>query len=371
MRSPIPLLLSLIGFAACLLASPAMAQLDIPDDDSSAVILAYHNVGEDAWPDNSLRTGQFFAQVQELTDGGYNVMALPDIVKALKAGEKLPRRTIALTFEGAYRSAHANAIPMLLEKNIPFTVFYSSGQADSGDEQHMNWQELHQLASRPNVTLGILPASYTHLSEAPREEILAQINKARVRYREEFSAEPKFFSYPFGEYSLEFKKIVGEQNFDAAFGLQSGSISPDSDFVALPRFTMTEVYGSPDRFRLVANALPLPVTAVEPADPLLESDTPSIGFTVAGTLAPELKNLSCFVSGQAQPALEILGENRVELRLSEPISDDRTRVNCTMPGPATGDSDMPQSWRWFGLLLVNKTAADEPADISPAQDEPQ
>ena len=38
------------------------------------------------------------------------------------------------------------------------------------------------------------------------------------------------FSYPFGEYSLEFKKIIKELGFDYAFGQHSGVIDETKDF---------------------------------------------------------------------------------------------------------------------------------------------
>lgn len=339
------------------------------DDSSSAVILAYHRIGEDAHPDSNLRAGQFFEQVQELTDGSYTILPLPEIIRALKNGESLPPHAVAITFEGAYRSAYVNAIPLLLEKNIPFTVFYAAGHADNKDEQHMNWNELRNLKKNPFVTLGILPASYMHMADASREELLAQINKARLRHRDEFSDEAKIFSYPFGEYSLNFKNIITEQNFDAAFGLHSGSIAASSDFMALPRFTMTEIYGDLERFRLVANALPLLAQDIEPADPLLTTSMPAIGFSVSSALASSLADLSCFISGQTQPGIEILGKTRVELRLVEPLAEERIRVNCTMPDQQqTQDPNEPQSWRWFGMLLINKEVEENP---NPRPDEPQ
>lgn len=335
-------------------STPALAGAAIPEDNASAVILAYHRIDEDAYPDSSLRADQFAEHIQTIIDDGYNIMTLPAIIAALKKGENLPPQTLAITFEGGFRSAYENAVPLLLEKKIPFTVFFASDYADNESDQHIGWDELKSLAGYENVTLGILPAAYMHLSDAPREEILSHLNKARARYREKLGGEPQFFSYPFGEISLAFKNIVKEQGFTAAFGQHAGTASIGSDLMALPRFTMTEIYGDLERFQLVATALPLPAQDVEPADPLLDNENPVIGFSLPSSLAPEASALSCFVSGQAQPKVEILGENRVELRLAEPLSEERTRVNCTVPGPQS-NAETQTGWRWFGMMLVAKT----------------
>jgi peptidoglycan/xylan/chitin deacetylase (PgdA/CDA1 family) len=349
--------LFLAAFALCFCPRTVVAGTTIAEDRSSAVILAYHRIGEDAWPDTSLRTDQFVAHIEELTGGGYNVMALPAILTALENDEKLPPNTIAITFEGAYQSAYENGMTMLLQKNIPFTVFFAADNADNGAGQYMGWAALRSLNRSELVSLGILPASYTRLAAAPRADILTQVNKAKIRFREEFGQEAALFSYPFGEYSLAYKKIISELGFDAAFGLQSGVAAPFSDFMALPRFTMTEIYGDLERFRMVTNALPLPAADIEPQNPFLNTNTPSIGFSLAAGLVPEKRALSCHVSGQdVQPDLEFLGESRVELRLAQPVTEERTRVNCTMPGPLLRGE--PQGWRWLGMLLVHENPVD-------------
>ncbi|HEX2752263.1 MAG TPA: hypothetical protein VHP34_03990, partial [Alphaproteobacteria bacterium] len=141
----------------------------------------------------------------------------------------------------------------------------------------------------------------------------------------------------------------------------SGVMHAESDFMALPRFIMTDIYGDIDRFRLTANALPLPVADVMPDDMVMADNPPMIGFTVS----PEIKDLdrlSCFISGLGKAALVKPGGNRVEIRLDEPLVDRRTRVNCTIPDD-TIIPGQPQSWRWFGMQLVNKDFMEEPGEI--------
>ena len=107
---------------------------------------------------------------------------------------------------------------------------------------------------------------------------------------------------------------------------------------------MSEAYGSLDRFRLAANALPLRVRDITPEDPVLKRNPPALGFTVLDSQAG-LDRLACFASNLSAPAqLERLGEGRIEIRLANPFPPGRSRVNCTIPGP--GDR-----WRWFGLQL--------------------
>lgn len=333
------------------------AATPLAEDDHSAVILAYHHIGEDAYPESSLRTEQFQEHIKEIENGNYNVIALPALINALKTGEDLPPKTIAITFEGGFRSAYDNAMPLLLERDIPFTVFFASGMTDR--QTYIDWNIIKRLSKNKNVTFGILPHDYSHIAYEPPAEQRRQINKARKDFRDNLGYEASYFSYPYGEISNTLRTIVEEQSFAAAFGLQSGTAYKDQDFLSLARFTLTEPYGSLERFRLVSNAAPLPAYDIEPEDQILDNtNTPAIGFTLPQNLHHELTSLSCFISGQAEkPKLEILG-NRVELRPADPISADRIRINCTLPAPMSKD-ETPR-WRWLGMLLHRQEATLQP-----------
>ncbi len=366
--------------AALLLSLPvthgAEGAVPLPEDKYSAVILTYHRVGEEAWPDTNLRTDQFAEHIREITNGDYTLLPLDVIIEAVKNHRELPPRALAITFEGGYKSALRNAMPLLIEKKMPFTIFYSSGQLDAKNEQFMSWEELKSVARGPGVEVGVLPASYARLSEQSESEIRRQVNKAVMRHREVFGNPPDWFSYPFGDYSLAYKSIIQNTGFRAAFGLQSGTVFGSSDFYALPRFAMTERYGSLERFRLVVNALPLPAIDLEPQDPYLTGEKPSIGFSLPPALEKEAGDLSCFISGQPQPEMEVIGR-RVEIRPKQVRDrvpgDERLRLNCTMPGPVDTETDMEQ-WRWIGMMLTAKNIPVVPAgndEPSPPPDGPQ
>src|SRR6185436_8231328 len=130
------------------------------------------------------------------------------------------------------------------------------------------------------VTIGLHPSSYGLLDGAAPDEMKRQINNARTQLREKLGIEAKLFAYPSGQISSAYRDVVAAAGFDAACGQQSGVAYAGSDLYTLPRFVMTESYGDLDRFRMTVNALPLPVTDVEPKDPHLATLKPVIGFTL-------------------------------------------------------------------------------------------
>lgn len=355
MRFAVLLILSI----ACLKAHPANAAVTLPQDTTSAVILAYQNIGQDNAPENNLRIEQFNDHLEEIKRADYNVISMPELIAALKAQTPLPEKTIVITFEGALRSAYENGMKPLLANNIPFTVFFSGSQ--TAYENHLDWKELRALSKNKHVTLGILPANYNHITQLPPAEQKRQINKARADFAQNIGIETAYFSYPFGEVSNALKDIVKTQNFEAAFGLQSGPAFTGSDLRMLPRFSMTESYGDLERFRMITKALPLPVKGVKPSDPYLTTKPPAIGFTLPEALQPDIANISCFISNQEKPQIETIGP-RVEIRALMPLDTERTRINCTLPAPKDAD-DNPR-WRWFGMLL-DQAGSEEKQTILP------
>lgn len=336
----------------------AAAQDALPQDRSAAVIFAYYRVGEDQFPGSNIRLEQFQSHIRELKDGGYNVLALPDIVAALQSGASLPDRTVALTFDGGYSSILQNAVPVLLENNLPFTLFVATDYLDRDSNEYIGWKDLKKLAKNRLVTIGLHPAAYTHMAGAADEDVRRQINNARTRVREVLGMEPALFAYPFGEYSSTYHNIVASSGFTAAFGQQSGVAYMGEDIFSLPRFPMTESFGDMERFQMTATALPLPVSDEQPKDPRLDTLNPVIGFTVDQTLKGKLKNISCFASGQEQkPRMEFVGGGRVELRFAEAFGEDKARINCTLPGPQSDVGDPPR-WRWYGMLVTLPSEMD-------------
>jgi peptidoglycan/xylan/chitin deacetylase (PgdA/CDA1 family) len=328
----------------------AFAQSTTPHDQFSGVILSYQRIGEDAFPSTSIRKEQFANHVKELAEGQYNVISLGNLIDSIKEHRPLPPNTIVITFDGGYQSAFDHAIPLLLDNKLPFTIFIATDLTDSKASKYIDWSLLKKLMKSPLVEIGLHPSSYSHPDLNDRQTLLRTVNKAKARFREETGETPEFFAYSFGEYSKEYKEIIKESGFKAAFGQHSGVVYSQHDLFDLPRFPMTDGYGDIQRFRLVARALPLPVTNIEPSDPKVDVTAPVIGFNIDPALSQEHELISCFISGQPRPKMNILSKTRIELRPQGSFEDDRVRVNCTMPAPGEDSTD-EKRWRWFGMLL--------------------
>lgn len=310
--------------------------------ESSAVILMYHRFGESEHPSTNIKVEQFEAHIEELRKQRYTVLPVSEIVDKVARGETLPDRTVGITIDDAYASVYQRAWPKLRAANFPFTLFVATDPVDRAAPGYMTWDQIREL-SKAGVTMGSQTKSHPHLPTISLEEVKRELDGSNARFVAELGDRPALFAYPFGEFDLNIRDLVIDRGFKAAFGQNSGVMHTLLDSFALPRFALNERFGGIDRFRLIANALPLPVTDILPTNPLLGDNPPAFGFTVSPEIS-NLNGLACFASSEGEVRLERL-ERRVEVRFQEPFPPGRSRVNCTMPGPEN-------RWRWFGMQFV-------------------
>lgn len=354
--------LQLFLFSALLAVPVFTATQAFASNTPSAVVFVYHRIGQDDFSNSNLTVDTFSQHIRLLKEEKFHVLPLDDILTALDNGTHLPDNTIALTFEGAFASTRDHAIPLLLENEIPFTIFFSSSRVDRDAQNYMSWEDLRTLKSSHLVDFGLLPASYTHLVNENDEDIRASINQGLSRMQEELNIRPKVFAYPYGEYSKALENIVDKYDFLGAFGQHSGSLHAKSDRLRLPRFSMTEHYGGLDRFKMTARSKPMVITDLMPEDHFIsdndQDDNIRLGFSVKDAADQSIDQLSCFASEIGKLDLTRIADNHFEADISDIIHDGRTRINCTMPSinPVPGED---RRWHWFGMMLTKGIATEE------------
>ncbi|MDG2034004.1 MAG: polysaccharide deacetylase family protein [Rhodospirillales bacterium] len=310
----------------------------------SAVILMYHRFGESQFPSTNIRLEQLDAHIQELKSGPYTVLPVVEIVSKIKSGTPLPDRTVGITVDDGFKSIYQEAWPRFKRANLPFTVFVSTDPFDENRASHLTWDEVREMKAA-GVDFGAHTASHLHMTAAAPAKNEAEIKKSNTRLANELGRTPTLFAYPFGEAGTEVIKTARIGGYAFSFGQHSGVIHPKSDFNYLPRFAMNEKFGSPNRFKLVINTLPFPVTDFVPKDTKIGPvNPPNVGFTAAPGLI-NLSSLTCYVSGEGRVPVTLLGTNRIEIRARKPFSKGRTRLNCTLLGA-------PDRWHWLGTLFV-------------------
>jgi peptidoglycan/xylan/chitin deacetylase (PgdA/CDA1 family) len=313
----------------------------------SAVILMYHRFGESGHAQTNTTIEQFEWHLTELKNSKYTVLPIPEILRKLKAGTSLPERTIGISIDDAFLSVFTEAFPRLKQHGLPFTLFIATQPVDRKLRDYMNWDQVRELRDA-GVTIGSQTHTHLHMARRGPTDSRKDVEAANERFVEELGQAPKLMAYPYGEAGLASMTVVRDLGFEFAFGQHSGVLHKNSPPYFLPRFAFNEIYGSEARFRLVSNALPLPVHEVAPRDPIVAENPPAFGFTIDSSIT-ELSQLNCYHSQQGKVVLERLGSHRIEVRFPRAFDTGRSRLNCTLPGPEN-------RWRWYGRQFYTQTS---------------
>lgn len=340
-------------FMSLYAAVSAQAQEAAPDNskEDGASILMYHRFGENDVPSTNVTLAQIDAHIAELKSGGYTLLGLPEMVRRLKSNNDFPQKSVGVSIDDAYLSVYTEAWPRFKEAGIPFTLFVATDSVDQGLSRYMSWEQLREMAKDPLVTIGSQTASHLHMIDTDGATNAADIEKSNQRFRQEMGFVPNLMAYPYGEFDDAVVAATRNGGFIAGFGQHSGAVGATDDIYRLARFAMNETYGDLARLRTSAGALPLPVSDFTPADTVVTAaaNPPAIGFTLPDDLA-QGDRIACYSNHEGNLKVERLGP-RIEVRMTTPLPQGRTRLNCTVP---MTDANGEVRWRWMGRLLYVK-----------------
>ena len=92
-----------------------------------ATILMYHRVNSnrDNWSIDTTDTKLFEKEMKYLKRT-YNFLSLEDLADKIKKKERLPKRSVVITFDDGYKDNYKEAYPILKKYKIPATIFLTS-----------------------------------------------------------------------------------------------------------------------------------------------------------------------------------------------------------------------------------------------------
>ena len=194
-------------------------------------VLTYHTVGGQAYEDalnlNSISV-ELFRKHADLIQT-YNVVPLTPLNCSSDSLK------IAVTFDDGYRDNLTIAAPLLVERNIPFTLFATSAFIEKKDALFLNASELRELSTYPGVTIGSHGFSHIDLTQCSNTELRNELTGSKRHLEDIIGIEVTTLSYPFG--------LVNQRVRDAALdaGYQVGGAGyfninqPDRDPLLINR----------------------------------------------------------------------------------------------------------------------------------------
>ncbi len=305
----------------------------------------YHRFEENKYPSTNIRMNDFLQHLKIIENNDMSFVNPKNFEHELKNSKN--KRKILLTIDDGFSSFYENAWPILKQKKIPFILFVSTREV--GAFNYMSWDQIREIEKEDFVEIGNHSHTHEYLVDENKDVIISDIKKSILIFKKELGKNSDFFSYPFGEYSLEFKDIVKSLGFKYAFGQHSGVMDETKDFYELPRFPINEKYGEIERFISLTKTLPFKFKEIIPKEKYLaqNKNPPKVKINFYENIN-NLKSLNCYSNeGSKWRKSDIKFEDELTLKvnINEKFIGERGRINCSL-------RDQSGFWRWLGIQFV-------------------
>tara|TARA_B100001121_G_scaffold39047_1_gene33407 strand:- start:282 stop:1337 length:1056 start_codon:yes stop_codon:yes gene_type:complete len=314
-------------------------------DDFGIISLMYHRFEENKYPSTNIRISDFKEHLKIIQESGIEFVNPKNFEDQLKKN-KLQRK-ILLTIDDGFLSFYKNAWPILKEKKIPFILFVSTREV--GVFNYMTWDQIREISKEDFVEIGNHSHTHEYLADESNKQIKEDISKSISIFKKNLGKNSAFFSYPFGEYSNDFKKIIKDFGFKYAFGQHSGVMDETKDFYELPRYPINEKYGEIKRFKSITKTLPFKYKKIVPDEKYLlqNKNPPKVEIEFYDNIR-NIKSVGCYSNEGnkwRQSDIKFKNSNKLVINISEKFVGERGRINCSL-------RDTSGLWRWLGIQFV-------------------
>ena len=303
----------------------------------------YHRFNENKYPSTNIQMDVFTKQINIIKDKRYEFENPKNF--DLTFNKPKSKKKILLTIDDAFSSFYENAWPFLKKNKIPFILFVSTEPV--GKNGYMTWDQIREVEKENFAFIGNHSHSHEYLLDLSFNDFKKDIDKSIKIFDEKLGYNSIFFSYPFGEYSLEQKNYI-KKKFKYAFGQHSGVIDFNKDIYELPRFPINEKYGDLKRFNFLIDLLPLQSKSILPIDKYIINNNPPKLIINFFNDQKNLKNINCFSDegNNWEKSKVVFEKNKLIVNFREKFIFRRGRINCSL-----NDTD---GWRWLGLQFSVK-----------------
>jgi peptidoglycan/xylan/chitin deacetylase (PgdA/CDA1 family) len=191
------------------------------------LVLCYHALSED-WPATLSTTPALLHwHLRRLLSRGYRPLGFTDTVLASDG-----RRTMAVTFDDAFRSVRTLGLPILQELGVPGTVFVPTdhvggtpmrwpgiGDWTGGPHERelvgCTWEELAELADA-GWEIGSHTCSHRRLTTLSEHEVRAELVDSKAECEDRLGKPCRSLAYPYGDHDARVARAARRAGYSAA-----------------------------------------------------------------------------------------------------------------------------------------------------------
>lgn len=200
---------------------------------ADAHIFIYHRFNDERYPTTNTSLQELRKEFEYFKNNGYEVVSLETLVNALKQKKNIPDNWIVLTIDDNYKSFYQHGLALFKEYKYPFSLFVYLDATEKKYGDFMSWNELKECAQYGSLEFHSM--NHPHMTELSDEALKRDFEEGLALFEKRLGMKPRYFSYPFGEFSPRVKEIAKSYGFEAILNQNMGAVASFSDPFDLDR----------------------------------------------------------------------------------------------------------------------------------------
>ena len=207
-------------------------------------ILLYHSVDDDPRADVrrwSVEVRRFRDHMALLRGDGWETFTITSLLSALRHGETLPERSVAITFADGFEDVLPAALPAM--DGMTATVYATSGYLRGAEEpvappgRMLDARQLRELRDA-GLEVGVHGHRHVALDAVSRSLARRDIRDSKARIEDALGAATPSFAYPYGYHDRSVQAFVREVGFRNAVGVKNVHSHDRDDLWGIARITI-------------------------------------------------------------------------------------------------------------------------------------
>ena len=201
-------------------------------------VLMYHAIDyNDKVSKLSVSPESFERQMKFLHDRKYNVVGLDKIVSYLEKKERMPARTVAITFDDGFYNNYRYAYSVLKKYGLPATIFVITDKI--GKKGFLGWDEIKEMSDSGLITIGSHTMSHCWLPDADDRKLPKELTGSKNILEKRLGRKADFICYPLGAHDKRVETAVKEAGYRGGFATNPGRFEPSDDVFAIKRIRIS------------------------------------------------------------------------------------------------------------------------------------
>ena len=208
----------------------------LPWTGTETFVLCYHSINTDKWlfgvsPDTFKRQIEYLSQK-------YEFVTLEQISSHIHDNTKLPKPSVAITFDDGYQDIMQIA-DFLKDYEVRPTLFLMSDKKVNRkeldtDREILTKGEIMSLIEK-GWEIGCHTATHANMHSISGSEIEYEIIKSKAKLEKEFGIPIQYIAYPKGRYTDKILEAAKTAGYKLGMTVEDGEISANIDPLRVPR----------------------------------------------------------------------------------------------------------------------------------------